>query len=64
MQYLTFEQRVNIEKGLTENKSFAEIGRIISKDPSTGSKEVRLHAHIKKRPDSGYTNQKRLQMDE
>ena len=46
-KHLTFEQRVDIEKGLTENKSFAEIGRIISKDPSTGSKEVRLHAHIK-----------------
>ena len=64
MQYLTFEQRVNIEKGLTENKSFSEIGRITGKDPLTGSKKVRLHARIKKRPDSGYTNQKRLQMDE
>ena len=55
-KHLTFEQRVDIEKGLTENKSFAEIGRIIGKDPSTVSKEVRLHACIKERPDSGYTN--------
>lgn len=39
-KHLTFEQRVDIEKGLTENKSFAEIGRIIGKDPSTISKEV------------------------
>ena len=54
-KHLTFEQRVDIEKGLTENKSFAEIGRIIGKDPSTISKEVRLHAHTKERPDSGYT---------
>ena len=54
-KHLTFEQRVDIEKGLTENKSFAEIGRIIGKNPSTISKEVRLHAHTKERPDSGYT---------
>ena len=46
-KHLTFEQRVDIEKGLTENKSFAEIGRIIGKNPSTISKEVRLHAHTK-----------------
>lgn len=25
-KHLTFEQRIDIEKGLTENKSFAEIG--------------------------------------
>ncbi len=55
-KHLTFEQRVDIEKGLTENKSFAEIARMIGKDPSTVSKEVRLHAHIKERPDSDYTN--------
>ena len=55
-KYLTFGQRVDIEKGLTENKSFAEIARIIGKDPSTVSKEVRLHAHIKERPDTRYTN--------
>ena len=55
-KHLTFEQRVDIEKGLTENKSFAEIGRIIGKNPSTISKEVRLHAHTKERPDSGYTH--------
>ena len=41
-KHLTFEQRVDIEKGLTENKSFTEIGRIIGKNPSTISKEVRL----------------------
>ena len=55
-KHLTFEQRIDIEKGLTENKSFAEIGRIIGKDPSTISKEMRLHAHTKERPDAGYTN--------
>ena len=41
-KHLTFEQRVDIEKGLTENRSFAEIGRIIGKNPSTISKEVWL----------------------
>lgn len=55
-KHLTFEQRVEIEKGLTENKSFATIARMIGKDPSTISKEVRLHAHTKQRPDAGYTN--------
>ena len=48
-KHLTFEQRVEIEKALTENKSFAEIGRIIGKDSSTISKEVRLHARVKVR---------------
>lgn len=47
-KHLTFEQRVDIEKGLTENKSFTEIGRIIGKNPSTISKEVRLEMHIQK----------------
>lgn len=55
-KHLIFEQRVDIEKGLTENKSFTEIGRIIGKNLSTISKEVRLHAHTKERPDSGYTH--------
>lgn len=55
-KHLSFEQRVYIEKGLTENKSFAEIGRIIGEDFSTVSKEVCLHTRIKERPDSGYTN--------
>ena len=55
-KHLTFLQRVEIEKGLAESKSFAEIARIIGKDPSTVSKEVRLHAYTRERPDSGYTN--------
>ena len=53
---LTLSQRIDIEKGLAENKSFAEIARMISKDPSTISKEVRRHAQVKERPDSRYTN--------
>lgn len=55
-KHLTLSQRIEIEKGLTENKSFSAIARIIGKDPSTISKEVRLHARTKERPNAGYTN--------
>ena len=55
-KHLTLDQRIEIEKGLTENKSFSAIAKLIGKDPSTISKEVRLHAKTKERPDSGYTN--------
>lgn len=55
-KHLTFEQRVEIEKGLTENRNFSAIAKIVEKDPSTISKEVRLHARTKERPDSGYTS--------
>ena len=55
-KHLTFSQRADIEKGLTEGRSFAAIARTIEKDPSTVSKEVRLHAHTAERPDSGYTS--------
>jgi len=55
-KHLTFEQRVDIEKGLTGNQSFSRIAKNIGKDPSTVSKEVRLHAHTKERPDAGYKN--------
>lgn len=55
-KHLTFEQRVEIEKGLIKNKSFSKIATKIGKHPSTVSKEVRLHARTRERPDSGYTN--------
>lgn len=55
-KHLTLEQRIEIEKGLVENKSFSEIARIINKDPSTISKEVRRHSQTHERPDAGYTN--------
>ena len=66
-KHLTFEQRVDIEKGLTENKSFAEIAKLIGKDPSTVSKEV---APLSRKRTSGCRlykstlhEQKRLQDD-
>lgn len=46
-KHLTLSDRINIEKGLNSRKSFAEIARIIHKDPTTVSKEVRRHAQIK-----------------
>lgn len=48
-KHLTLEQRILIETGLAENKSFSEIARSIGKDPSTVSKEVRRHARVKER---------------
>lgn len=54
-KHLTLSQRIDIEKGLTENKSFAAIAKEIGKDPSTISKEVQLHSKTKERADSGYT---------
>lgn len=48
-KHLTLDQRILIETGLIENKSFAEIARSIGKDPSTVSKEVRRHARVKER---------------
>ena len=46
-KHLTFEQRVDIEKGLTENKSFTEIGRIIGKNPPTYQRKY-VSTHIQK----------------
>ncbi len=45
-KHLTLSDRINIEKGLNSNKTFAEIARLIHKDPTTISKEVRKHAKV------------------
>ena len=42
--HLVLDDRATIEVRLRERASFAEIGREIGKDPSTISKEVRLHS--------------------
>jgi len=55
-KHLTLQDRIEIEKGLTENKSFAAIAKLIDKDPTTVSKEVKLHARIAERLDPKYTN--------
>lgn len=45
--HLTLSERIEIEKALRDRASFTEIGAIISKDPSTISKEIRNHIVIK-----------------
>ena len=45
-KHLNLSQRIEIEKGLLEGKSFREIARNINKDPSTISKEIRKHSNI------------------
>ena len=55
-KHLTLSQRIVIEKGLTGNKSFSAIAMETGKDPSTISKEVRLHSQTKERLDAGYTS--------
>lgn len=48
-KHLTLSQRIQIEKGLNDSRSFAEIARELEKDPSTISKEVRKHRATKAR---------------
>jgi IS30 family transposase len=43
-KYLTFEERLSIERGLRENMTFGEIASLIGKDRSTIGKEVKKHA--------------------
>lgn len=45
-KHLTFSDRVFIEQELTQAHSFKSIANSLGKDPSTISKEVRLHCHI------------------
>lgn len=47
--HLTLDERVTIEVRLRERASFTEIGRELGKDPSTISKEVRLHSQTVRR---------------
>jgi len=51
-KHLTLSQRIEIEKGLNDGLSFAEIARKIHKDPSTISKEVRKHRVSRVRNDN------------
>ena len=51
-KHLTLSQRIEIEKGLLADLTFAEIARNIGKDPSTVSKEVRKHSETRPRKDS------------
>ena len=53
-KHLTLSDRINIEKGLNNSDSFAAIGRVVGKDPTTISKEVRKHSKVKEY--KGYAN--------
>ena len=52
-KHLTTTQRLYIEKGLMEGKSFSAIAREIDKHPSTVNKEVKKHRFFpeRKKPD-------------
>ena len=47
--HLVLDERTTIEVRLRERASFTEIGRELGKDPSTISKEVRLHSQTVRR---------------
>ena len=53
-KHLNLSDRINIEKGLNNNDSFATIAKVVQKDPTTISKEVRKHAKVKEY--KGYAN--------
>jgi IS30 family transposase len=46
-KHLTLSDRINIEKGLNNGDSFATIARVVNKDATTISKEVRKHSKVK-----------------
>jgi IS30 family transposase len=48
-KHLTLSQRIEIEKGLLDGKSFSAIAKAIRKDPSTISKEVRRNSKLAER---------------
>jgi len=46
-KHLTLSERILIEIGLNENKTFKEIASMLGKDPTTVSKEIKRHRTIK-----------------
>lgn len=54
-KHLTLDERNIIEQELTKNTSFKEIAKLLSKDPTTISKEVRKH-RIKKEGQAIHVN--------
>ena len=47
-RHLTLTDRTYIEQELVRGSSFTDIGKALDKDPSTISKEVKLHMEIRK----------------
>ena len=56
-KHLTLEDRNYIEQALNQDMTFKEIGKFLSKDPTTIAKEIKKH-RIMKEPNSfvGYVN--------
>ena len=50
-KHLSLSDKIIIEKGLNEGKTFTEIAALVHKDPTTISKEIRKYRIIKKRKD-------------
>lgn len=48
-RHLSLDNRIYIEKSLDNNASYKEIAKVLCKDPTTISKEVRKHRSIKER---------------
>ena len=46
-KHLSFDDRLEIENGLKNRKTFKEIGNIVGKDCTTISKEIRNHLIVK-----------------
>lgn len=42
-KFLSFDNRLEIQKGLKESESFKSIARRLDKDPTTISREIRKH---------------------
>lgn len=53
-KHLNHSDRIVIERGLANNESFRTIAAKIEKDPSTISKEVRLHSYYVERPQNTF----------
>lgn len=52
--YLTYQERLEIEAGLKEHRTFGEIGRNMGKDRTTIAKEIKRNALEKKTGVPGY----------
>ena len=48
-KHLTLDNRIFIEKSLDNGMSFKDIGKHLSKDPTTISKQVKKHRQLKER---------------
>ncbi len=52
-KFLTYDERLEIQKGLKEQLSFDQIGKVINKDRTTVAKEIKKYSFEQK---TGYSN--------